>query len=48
MVHRAVRERERGPWWKLGRDLLVLAGGAVVFSTLYVLLSLVVHGTVNW
>lgn len=48
MVHRAVRERRRGLLWKLGRDLLVLAAGAAVFSTLFILLSLILRGTVNW
>lgn len=46
MAHRGMPEH--GPWWKLGRDLLLVAVAAVVFSALFILLSLALHGTVSW
>lgn len=45
-MHRGIPER--GPWWRLGRDLLFMAIAAGVFSALFILLSLAVHGHVNW
>jgi hypothetical protein len=47
MAHREFG-RERGVWWKLGRDLLFMAAAAAVFSVLFILLSLALHGHVNW
>lgn len=47
VVHRAFG-RERSWQWKLGRDLLFMLIAAVVFSAAYILLSLVLHGAVNW
>jgi hypothetical protein len=47
MAHREFG-RERGAWWKLGRDLLFMAAAAAVFSVLFILLSLALHGHVNW
>jgi hypothetical protein len=46
MVHRGMPEH--GPWWKLGRDLVLLAAGAVVFSALFILGDLLFYGRVNW
>lgn len=46
MAHRGVPER--GRWWKLKRDLLTSAVILVTASVLYILLSLVVHGSVIW
>jgi hypothetical protein len=46
MAHRGMPER--GPGWKLGRDLLLVAAVAVVCSGAYILLSLALHGTVSW
>jgi hypothetical protein len=46
MVHRGLPEH--GPWWKLGRDLLMLAALAGVFSALFILGDLVIYGHVNW
>lgn len=45
-MHRGIPEH--GPWWRLGRDLLLAVIAAGVFSALYILLSLALHGTVNW
>ncbi len=46
MVHRGLPDR--GPLWKLGRDLLFVAAAAGAFSVLFILLSLVLRGTVSW
>jgi hypothetical protein len=46
MVHRGLPDH--GPLWKLGRDLLFLAVAAGVASALFILLSLVLRGHVNW
>lgn len=46
MAHRGVPDH--GPRWKLARDLLLLVIIAAVASVLYILLSLVLRGTVSW
>jgi hypothetical protein len=46
MAHRGFPEH--GPWWRLGRDLLCLLVLAGVFTALFILFSLALHGTVNW
>jgi hypothetical protein len=35
-------------FWRYLRDLLILAVFAGIFSLAYILLSLAVHGRVNW
>lgn len=46
-VHREFG-RERGPWWKLGRELLFVIGASGVFTVLFILGDLAVYGHVNW
>lgn len=46
MAHRGMPSR--GPGWKLGRDLLVVLTVAAVGSGVFILLSLVLNGHVNW
>jgi hypothetical protein len=47
MVHRGFG-RERGIWWKLGRDVLVLITCGAVASTVYACTAMLVHGHFNW
>jgi hypothetical protein len=39
---------ERGPWWRLGRDLLWMAILAGAFSAVFILGDLLLYGRVNW
>jgi len=47
MVHRGLG-RERGMWWKLGRDLLWMAVFLGVMSGVFILGDLAMYGHVNW
>jgi hypothetical protein len=47
MMHRGAG-REHGWLWKLGRDLLVMAVFAGLFSVVFILGDLLFYGTVNW
>ena len=47
MAHRGFG-RERGPWWRLGRDLLTVAAALALASALFILVNLVAYGHVNW
>jgi hypothetical protein len=46
MAHRGLPEH--GPWWELGRSLLLVAAAGVFFSALFILGDLIVYGHVNW
>lgn len=45
-MHRGIPER--GPWRRLGWDLVRMAVLAVVFSALFVIGDLLIYGHVNW
>lgn len=46
MAHRGMPDH--GRWWKIGRDLLVVLVLAGLASLLFVVGSLLVHGSVSW
>jgi hypothetical protein len=47
MVHRGFG-RERGMWWKIGRDLLVLIASGALAGAVYACAAMLIHGHVNW
>lgn len=46
MAHRGMPEHGRR--WKLARDLLIVLAVAALGSGLFILLSLILRGTVSW
>jgi hypothetical protein len=47
MAHRGFG-RERGVWWKLGRDLLFAAVFLGSATAVFILGDLAIYGHVNW
>ncbi len=45
-MHRGIPER--GPWWKVGRDLLMAAVILGILCTLFIVGDLLLYGRVNW